>query len=512
MAKGKKRQPPFAWLGRFRTPVGLGLIAAVAAFFRFYQLGSLPPGVDEASARIGLQSLGLGGAGWLPTMDFANGYAPLWIWLQAATIQLFGHTALALQIWPATLGTLAVVITWLWLRAWFDVRVAWIGAFTMAVTPWAFMLSRNGLAAAALPLLTSLTLWLSVRALQQPTAGRYAVLAAVLSANLLSGPMGWLLTASVLTVGAWRLAASRSLTFTQPRAVGAAVLAVGAATMAYLVARSLPSLQNLPRDLNLASNPGELGHNLLQVGLMFNAHGDESYLHNLAGEPLLNSFLGLMLVAGLLVSISRAHHLRYRILLLLTLVMLLPAIIITSGVPNSTWAAGALPLIFALVGIGTAYMLELWYATFPINSAARATGRAAIILLLALSLLQGYTQYFNAWAGSTPVYVAYNEGVVKIAERLRTDKAAAERFVVLSPEQAPVVNYLAYGITSFRVVTPAALTALPIAAGTRQFYIGASVRDETVKTLKSKFPGGILVPHYSEFNLVEYYYTYEVAK
>jgi 4-amino-4-deoxy-L-arabinose transferase-like glycosyltransferase len=489
------------------------MVAAVGIFFRFFQLNALPPGLDETAARVGLQSLAVDQHHLVPLLVSTNNYAPIWVYLQALSIHAFGHTALALNLWPALLGSLSVVVMWLWLRSWFDLRVAWVGAFIMAVSPWAVTMSRSGLESALLPLLVPLTLWLSARALHKPTRSSYCLLATALVVNLLSGPIGWLLTLTVLAVSLWRLRAARSLlTFNQPRLLGAGLIAIGLALLGYLLGRSWTAVKAIPHDLSLASSIGTLGHNALAVALMFNVHGDENYRHNLAGEPMLNAFLGLMMVAGLLVSISRLHRLRYRVLLMLTLVLLIPAVLTTIGVPNSSWAAGALPLIFALSSIGTAYMLELWYATFPINSAARATGQAAIILLLALSLLQGYTQYFSAWAGSTPVYAAYNEGAVEIAHHLVTDKPNGERFVVLPQEQDPVVQYLNYGNTSYKIIAPADIAGLPLATGSRDFYIVAASRDDAVKVLKTKFAGGVLHPHYSSFNLIEIYYTYEVSK
>jgi hypothetical protein len=244
---------------------------------------------------------------------------------------------------------------------------------------------------------------------------------------------------------------------------------------------------------------------------MFNIHGDENYRHNLAGEPLLNVFVGLMMVAGLLVSISRLHKSVYRILLVCLVTLLLPATLTTIGVPNASWATGALPIIFALAAIGTSYMLELWYATFPINSAARATGQGAIILLLALSMLQGYTQFFSAWAGSSTVYAAYDEGLVQVAQHINSDKGAGERFIVASSGETTVASYLNSGKITYRALTPGDIQSLPVSTTARHFYITTSARDDAVKVLKVKFPGGVLRPHYSSFNQVEIYYTYEVG-
>jgi 4-amino-4-deoxy-L-arabinose transferase-like glycosyltransferase len=513
MTKAKHIKPPFAWLGRFWVPVALTLIMAVVASFRLYQLNTLPPGLDEASARVGLEGLRLGASHWLPALTAANGYSPLWVWLQGLSVQVFGHTALALRLWPALLGTLAVLVTWVWLRDWFNRRIAWIGAFALAVSPWAVTVSRSGLESALPPLLVPLTLWLCWRVLRRASTGRYVALAAVLAADLLSGPIGWLLAVAVLIIGIWKFASERRLfSFSRPQIIGAAILTLGVAVLGYLIGTSLPAIKAMPQALGIATTLGQFGHNIVKVLLMFNVHGDENYRHNLAGEPMLNAFIGLMAIAGLLVSISRFTALRYRALLILTLVMIAPAAFSTNGVPNSSWAVGALPLIFALAAIGTSYMLELWYATFPINSAARASGQAAIIMLLALSMLHGYTQYFQAWAASTPVYLAHNEGSVQIAQHLRTDTFNGDRYAIAPSDQAPVIEYLDYGLTTFRILTPETLAGLPIAAASRQFYIAAASRDETVKTLKSKFPGGVLRPHYSSFNQVEIYYTYETVK
>jgi 4-amino-4-deoxy-L-arabinose transferase-like glycosyltransferase len=514
MAKSTKTipQPPFAWLGRYWTAAGLTLVLGTAAFFRFYQLAGLPPGLDEASARVGLQALSFKSA-ILPGLNASNGYSPLWVWLQSVSVHLLGHTALSLRVFSALIGTLAVAAIWLWLRDWFNPRIAWVGALAVAVSPWAVSVSRGGLESALPPLLIPLALWLALRALKAPSTRSYAALGLALALNLFSGPIGWLFTVAFLGVAALKLLQDKKLSvFTRPRYVGAAIFTAALAIMAYLFATSLDGLRNLPQALSLVTAPGTLFGNLVKTLLMFNVHGDENYRHNLAGEPMLNAFLGLMLIAGLLVSIARMHQRRYRAMLIIGIVMLIPPVITGVGVPNSSWAVGLLPFVMALAAIGTSYMLELWYATFPINSAARATGQAAIILLLALSLLQGYTQYFRAWAGSTAVYDAYNEGSVKIAQLLANDKFKGERIVVVPAAQAPVINYLDFKTGNYRIVQPADLTALPLASAGRQFYITAASKDEAVKTLKSKFPGGVLRPIYSDFNLVEIVYLYEVNK
>src|SRR5262249_18099266 len=137
-----KIRPPFAWLGRYTTLVAATSTVLTGALFRFVQLGSLPPGLYDAQAQAGLQALALLNHGTLPGLTIADGYAPLWVALQASAIKLVGHTDLALRLWPALLGTLGVLTTWLWARSWFGPRIAWLASFLVAVSPWAVTLSR----------------------------------------------------------------------------------------------------------------------------------------------------------------------------------------------------------------------------------------------------------------------------------------------------------------------------------------------------------------------------------
>jgi hypothetical protein len=83
---------------------------------------------------------------------------------------------------------------------------------------------------------------------------------------------------------------------------------------------------------------------------------------------------------------------------------------------------------------------------------------------------------------------------------------------VASPSEQPVVNYLNHGAVPYQALQPRELAGLPVAQTAREFLITTGSRDDAVKTLKVKFPGGILRPHYSDFNQTEIYYSYEVAK
>jgi hypothetical protein len=517
MAKDAKIQPPFAWLAHYAVWIGLVSSVLIGAIFRFSALDSLPPGLDPATAWNGLQALTVLNHHWMPGLTAANSYAPIFILIQAFFVILFGHTALALRIGPALLGTLAIITTWYWVKHWFGPREAWLASFLLAVTPWAVTISRNGTAASLLPLIVSLTLLTAGLVWRHRTWTYGLYFAAALALDLVSGPVGWLLILAILLASIWYLAKDKSLLVVDSARIGAAGgLLIALAAFGYLVGLSLGQLKNISAAAGLVTSFSSLFANIGNVLLMFNVTGDQNYRHNLAGMPLLNAFVGLMLVAGLIVAISKFHERKYPFIVIMFFVMLLPGVVTSVGVPNSARIAGVMPLAFLLAAIGISYMLDMWYRTFPINSAARTSGQLAILILLVLTLFQGYTQYFRAWAATDQVYPAYNEGAYQLALQMIADSKSSSlrpaRYVIATSDEAAAINYLDSGKVNYTLISPSGILSLPDAKGTFQFWITPSVKDQTITSLKPKLPGGLIQPHYSTFNQSEIYYTYEVTK
>lgn len=513
------RRPPFTWLGRHTEWISLCILLAAAIFFRFWQLipighhAVLPPGLYTGEALIGLSAANLVSHGWLPGMTAANGYAPLWVVLQALPVWILGHTVTALRIWPAVLGVFAVVTTWLWASDWFGRRIGWLTAFILAITPWSVTISRNGISTALIPLLITSVLWLGTKAVRHGGIKWWAPLSIVMVACLFSGPLGWMIFAAASVMGVTVLAKrSDILVLRRDRVAAATVATIGLIAAVFTAVMSLDALRHLPSATGLTARLVAITSSTGKTLVMFNLHGDDNFRHNLAGEPMLNAFIGLMFVAGIIVAASRFHLRQYRLVLILLLVMLLPAFISTLGAPNAAHAAAALPLVAALAAVGISYMLELWYSTFPINSAARTTGQLAIIALLLLSVFHAYTQYFRAWAGSAEVYTAYNESAVGVAGFIQSTSFVGTRAVVATADELPVTSYLVNQKPPYTSLTPKTFVAFPTGTGAHQFVVTASARDEAVKNLSAKFPGGVLRPHLSSFNQAEIYYVYEVAK
>ena len=500
-----------------RHSVVLGLLGLVilAAFMRLWKIDVLPPGLTATEARLGESVIGFVSYGHLPAFTSSNGYSPLMVLFEALPYKLLGATTWSLRLVPALLGVLSVLALWFWTRSWYGSRIAWIAAFLLAVSPWAVTISRNASASSLIPLLIPLTLWLITLSYRRNSVTGWILLGAVLGLDLLAGPLGWIVAGLAALAGFYWLATRRRLPkWSYGRGAAFAILLVLAGVAGYLAGRLPSGITTLPTQLGLPADGSAIGSTIMSALLMFNVRGDGSFQHNLGGEPLLNVFVGLMFVAGLLVALSRIGANRYRRLLLIFTAFLIPVGLSVAGAPDAARAAGVMPITMVLAALGISYLLGLWYSTFPINSAARITGQTAVALLLLLTAFQGYTQYFHAWAGSAETYAAFNEEAVKasdFADRTAASHADTKQFLVVADNEVPVATYLTTA-KSARVITTAQLVALPTATGTYEFIITSAVRDKASQALADKFPGGKLKPYYSDFNQSDIYYDYQVTK
>ena len=156
-----------SWLYKHRLKLSVAFILLLAAFMRFYQLDSLPPGLHPDEAANGLDVFKiLEQHDFRPFYSTNGGREALFFYLQSIGVLIFDNTILGLRVAPALLGTLAVGAVYLWASSWFGRRAGLIAALLMAVTPWAVIISRDGFRAGMIMLIVPLTLWLFTKSFQ----------------------------------------------------------------------------------------------------------------------------------------------------------------------------------------------------------------------------------------------------------------------------------------------------------------------------------------------------------
>ncbi|HEY5600457.1 MAG TPA: hypothetical protein VIK81_00025 [Patescibacteria group bacterium] len=139
---------------RFKIYLALFLILVLAAFLRFYQLGSLPPGlyVDEASQSYNAYSFALTGKDEygksLPLFlrSFGTYSSSLYAYLSAIIIKFAGLSVFTSRFLSAATGVAIVLVTFLLIaksNLQNSLAKAVLVSLVVAVSPWAIFLSRG---------------------------------------------------------------------------------------------------------------------------------------------------------------------------------------------------------------------------------------------------------------------------------------------------------------------------------------------------------------------------------
>lgn len=130
----------------------LFLILCIAAFLRFYNLGSIPLGIanDEVIRVMGAYTIvktggnGIDGS-FLPLSATEQGddFSPVSFYLSAPVTALFGVSLFTARFMYAVFGVLSVLMLYLLTRKLFTYEVGLLSAFVLAVSPWHLIVSRG---------------------------------------------------------------------------------------------------------------------------------------------------------------------------------------------------------------------------------------------------------------------------------------------------------------------------------------------------------------------------------
>lgn len=137
--------------------VVLGFILLLAAFFRFYNLSNVPPGVNRDEASIGYTAYSILKTGKdeygrvLPIsfQSFGDWKLPFYIYTTTVSVKILGLNELAVRAPSAIFGLGIVLLTYFlvieFLKRW-KVRnvIALLTSFLVAISPWALHFSRVG--------------------------------------------------------------------------------------------------------------------------------------------------------------------------------------------------------------------------------------------------------------------------------------------------------------------------------------------------------------------------------
>lgn len=500
----------------------LGLVIITTLAFRLYHLNLLPPGLHPDEAANGLDILNRIFHADLRVIYNTNGpRESLFFFLQAIFVAMLGNTILALRMAPALIGVATVIMVYFLTKDWFGRRTALVASFLIAINPWVNTISRDGFRASMVALMIVSVAFFAGKA-YKTTKIIYFVLAGFVFGLGFYTYTAYSAFALVPLLGLGYL-----LIFNRQWLKSNLVkLSISFAIVLVVITPLVVTIIKNPADssaraggtsfLNKDLNNGQPIATLIQSSvktlLQFNYHGDENNRHNLAGEPFLNTFVGIMLILGLLVSFSRFKRIKYAAIIAMFFIMMLPAATTAEGIPHGLRSIGTSASVFILAAIGVDYLLQRWYRTFPINTPARTVGTLSIFILLGLSAVLGWNQYFIAWAQDPVTYTAYGENMVQIGYYLNNNVSQnRQNYLVAGGYESMPVEYLTYHKSSYNLLNIEKLQAQPLSDTSQLFVFPADLdSSKKIEILKAKYTDGVIQKHNSSFSDKLLFYSFSV--
>jgi len=148
----------FLELGFHRREIALLVaILLIAAFFRLHRLEAAPPGLQHDEVFHGHDASTVLQGAYRIYFESNAGNEPLFVYLVAGTIALFGHNYLGIRLAAVLCGLTTIIFTYLLARKTFGYRVALFAAAGLTVSFWPVFMGRVGLRAASLPPMAAAT-------------------------------------------------------------------------------------------------------------------------------------------------------------------------------------------------------------------------------------------------------------------------------------------------------------------------------------------------------------------
>lgn len=416
-------------------------ILVVAAFFRLYNLDVAIPVLFYDEGGQGLDALDI--LAGHPSLFFSRSFGkePLFIYLVTPFVALLGRGILAIRLPAALLGTFTVLTTYLLVKELFrslgerrSQQMALLTALFLAISYWHITLSRIGFRANALPPLEALSFLFLWRGLRTQRPWCYALSGLFLGLTLYTYVAGrfvpFFLLLFLLLIR-WR---GRGLTTSwRPGALLflTALLVFAPLGFYFLIHPAdffrRASLVWIHIDVRGIERLSLVLRSVIYNLGLFGFVGDNNWLYNIKGRPLLSPPLTLLFWLGVLLSVKRWRQPCYLFLLLWLPIMVLPSIIALDPIPHSTRSCGTIPLIYifpslVVVGALDPDLRRRWPGFW--RSAVRILQPAFALLVTALLFYTSYSaygDYFVIWARRDEVYWAFDGQITELARRINED-------------------------------------------------------------------------------------------
>jgi hypothetical protein len=420
-----------------------GAITLAGAFFRFYALWRIPAGLyfDEAANLFDIFGLG---PNYHPIyFPNNNGREALFFYWAALFARPLAVSPYAMRVASAFLGVATIPAIYFCLSQMLRKstgrdtarRVALFGAAVCAFLYFHVTFSRLGLRTISLPLFECLAFGLLWQGARLRSWQRFLAGGALLGLSLYTYTAARLLIAGVAVYAIYCLLFQRRGIYWR----GALLAAAACLAVMAPLARYASDHRDIffERTEGVAvTDPSAVWHSTLAVLAMFNFHGTDEGLQNIAGMPMFDPWMGIVFLAGLALCLWRLRQPPY-VFALIWLASIVPASALSPRAPYYLRLTGLIPPAVFLAALGLA---ELPVLLERLRRLPRAALYAPSIALVAASGGWTFQNYFQVWASSSDAFYGSMQDKVDALPYLQRWQAGGD-MVFLAPLYAQDWTY-----------------------------------------------------------------------
>jgi 4-amino-4-deoxy-L-arabinose transferase-like glycosyltransferase len=490
-------------------------ITLLGAFLRLYKVDSLPPSVGYDQADYGLDALAILGGDrpiFIPTK--IAGREALFSYLVALAFLVLDDYSTAIYAVSAIIGILTIPIVYLAADEMFSTEegplAQWGGllaALVTAISHWHLSWSRLGMRVILVPLFASLMVYFLWRGLRTGNRWMFAACGFTLGFSMYAYQAARILPLLVLFGFACVLWSRRS--FSRRDGLNLALIVVIALVVfaplgCYFLTHPGSASQRVEQALvvdssqDLPTQARALFDQVVQAVSAFSVQGDRDPRVTIPGRPALNSFLSLVFILGVGVSLLRIRRPFYLVLLAWLVLMSVPAMLAQYGAVTKR-ALGAFPAVAMLIAVGllvpceglrrwVAHRLPSW-SRISVVVLSVAVG-AGLVYTMALTC----RDYFVTWAQNENLFIHFETGLSVIGKYVGGLPPGERVYVSPPPPDHPSILLFSNRREGIRGYNGRACVVLPVRAEQGVTYVIVPGEDKrSLDLLPRHFPEGDVV-------------------
>lgn len=429
------------------------LIIVVAVFFRFYKLGTIPPGLHPDEAANGQDIIRM-----IDNHDFRVAYdtngprEALFFYLQGIFVWIgtltkwawLYYTPLSLRIAPAIIGVLTVGAIYFLGKELFNKNVGLFAAATLAVSSWHVQFSRNGFRAILVPLVLILLFYHFVRAYRHGKLKDFALTGMWIAIGFYTYFAFRMVAIALVALLIYILIKDRKFLSKNLKNIGWMIGAFLITLLpmifhfiqvpADILGRASTSIFN--SELNGGSPFKTLGSNIYKTAAMLNFKGDANWRHNVANLPMLDPLTGILMWFGVAITLKNFKKFEHYLLAFWFMALCLPEILTAEGIPHALRLVGIIPVVYLWIALGLNWITEKIKFKHALV--------VGTIVLMLFSGMYTYWKYFVKFPVAREAGEAYAEDMVNIAKDINLAPVGRRNILIVGEYGTKTIDFITH--------------------------------------------------------------------